>query len=101
MELLNVIELLPFNKIFCKHFLNERCSCTGQKKGLISKDLFMGLNEQHAFTEGSFACKFMLLCIHNYVQSRSAVLTHTQPLPIILVKSTMVKSTSTNNVGRD
>ena len=66
-----------FNKIFCKYFLNEsyeRCSCTGQKKDLISKNLFIGLNEQHAFTEGSFACTFMLLCTHNYVESRSAVL---------------------------
>ena len=27
--------------------------------------------------------------------------THTVPLPIILVKSTMVQSTSTNNIGRD
>ena len=73
MELLNLIELLPFNKIFRKHFWNERCSCTRQKKVLISKDLFIGLNEQHAFTEGSFECKFILLCIHNYVESRSAV----------------------------
>ena len=28
-------------------------------------------------------------------------LTHTQPLPIILVKSTMVQSNGTNNIGRD
>ena len=29
------------------------------------------------------------------------ILTHTQPLPIILIKSTMVQSTGTNNIGRD
>ena len=29
------------------------------------------------------------------------LLTHTVPLPIILVKWTMVKSTGTNNIGRD
>mgnify|MGYP001803213905 CR=1 FL=1 len=28
-------------------------------------------------------------------------LTHTQPLPIILVKGTVVQSTGTNNIGRD
>ena len=38
------------------------------------QEFVIGLNEQPAFTGGSFACKFMLLCIHNYVQSRSAVL---------------------------
>ena len=31
----------------------------------------------------------------------TANLTHTQPLPIILVKITMVQSTGTNNIGRD
>ena len=30
-----------------------------------------------------------------------SLLTHTQPLPLILVKSTMVHSTGTNNTGRD
>ena len=78
MELLNLIEFLPLSETFCKHVFFKwkswKVFMHWAKRDLISKDLFIGLNEQHAFTEGSFECKFILLCIHNYVESRSAVL---------------------------